>query len=107
MRILKFIVSGQTLKADPNCNFEGIVPGSEGHLQVEFAFSPDWNECVKVVGFYSTLGKEYPPQILKDGKSCIIPAEALKRRTIQLRVLGKGEAFTIKTNKVAFRQNGG
>lgn len=107
MRILKFMVNGQVLKADPGCNFNGIVPGSEGHLQAEFIFSPEWNGCAKVVGFYSALGKEYPPQILKDGKTCMIPAEALKRRTIQLRVFGRGEAFTIKTNKLAIRQNGG
>lgn len=107
MRKLKFIVDDQTLSQDSNCDFEGLVPGTNGYLQAEFAFSPEWNGCVKVVSFYSVLGKEYTPQLLKDGKSCTIPAEALTKRVFKLRVTGKNkDGSTIVTNKLAISQKG-
>jgi hypothetical protein len=33
LRVLDFIVSGQTVKPDPLCDFDGIVAGSSGYLQ--------------------------------------------------------------------------
>ena len=39
MRTLKFIVDGQILRQDPTCDFSNIVPGTEGYLIAEFAFS--------------------------------------------------------------------
>ena len=106
MRTLKFIVDKQLITKDPNCDFEGLVPGTEQYLQAEFSFSPEWNDCAKVASFYSVMGKEYTPQILKDGKTCIIPAEALKKRKFSIRIFGKG-AHSIVTNKVTVDQNGG
>lgn len=69
MRTLKFIVEGPVLKPDPECDFSGLVPG----LQAEFTLSKEWTSVPKVVAFYSRLGDEYPPQVLKDGKTCTIP----------------------------------
>lgn len=107
MRTLRFIVNGQIVKPDPNCDFSGLVPGTSGYLQAEFAFSEEWRNCVKVAGFYSMLGKEYTPQLLKDGKTCMIPAEALKRKAFKMQVAGKRGEYEIKTNKVTVSQNGG
>lgn len=107
MRTLKFIVDGQIIKQDPNCDFSGLVPGTEQYLEAEFSFSPEWSECAKVAAFYSLMGREYEPQILKDGKSCLIPSEALKRRVFKIQVIGKKEDFKITTNKVSVSQNGG
>lgn len=108
MRTLKFIVDGQIIRQDPNCDFSGLVPGTEGYLRAEFAFSPEWDGSVKVVGFYSNLGKEYEPQILDNARSCIIPAEALARRIFKVRVIGKTKTgFKLTTNKVAVSQEGG
>lgn len=107
MRTLRFIVNEQILEADPNCDFSGIVPGTDGYLKAEFSFSPEWNGCIKVARFYSIMGREYEPQILKDGKSCMIPAEALKNRTFKIEVLGRRDSFTLTTNKVAISQDGG
>lgn len=109
MRSLKFIVDGQSIMPDPNCNFEGLVPGTDGYLKAEFTFSSDWDGCVKVVSFFSIFGKEYIPQVLKDGHSCTIPNEALLRREFRVMVTGRHpeKKFTIKTSKLAVCQNGG
>lgn len=108
MRTLKFIVEDQILKVDPECDFSNLVPGTERYLRAEFVFSKEWNGYVKVASFFSPLGTEYDPQILKDGRSCIIPAEALVRRKFKVRVQGKGtEGKIMKTNKVTVCQNGG
>lgn len=106
MRKLKFIVDSQTITADPSCDFEGLVPGTDGYLQAEFTFSSEWNNCVKVASFYSALGKEYEPQILEDGKTCVIPKEALAKRVFKIRITGRNKESTIVTNKLAIRQEG-
>ena len=107
MRTLKFIVNKQIITLDPNCDFTGLIPGSEGYLQAEFIFSPEWRNCVKVAAFYSILGKEFPPQKLEDGKTCMIPAEALKGRKFKVQVIGKDDRVKLTTNKVTVSQNGG
>ena len=106
MRTLKFIVDGQILRQDPTCDFNNIVPGTEGYLRAEFAFSQEWDRTVKVVSF--TRGnKEFTPQVLKDNKSCTIPSEALEWRIFQLKVIGRRSDFKIITNKIAVLQDGG
>lgn len=107
MRTLKFIVDGMSITQDPSCDFDGLVPGSEGYLQAEFQFSKEWAGCTKVAGFYSVLGTEFPPQLLKDGKTCTIPAEALQKRQFKLMLIGKKEGMKITTNKLLVSQNGG
>lgn len=107
MRTLRFIVDKQIIKRDPNCDFNDLIPGTEGYLKAEFSFSSEWKDCVKVAAFWSAMGKEYPPQLLKDGKTCMIPAEALVKKTFKVQVIGKREGFKLTTNKVVVNQNGG
>lgn len=107
MRTLKFIVNDQTIAKDPNCNFDGLVPGSEGYLQAEFSFSSEWNGCRKVAAFYSRFGKEYQPQMLEDGKTCMIPTDAIKKAYFKIQVLGKKDNVGLVTNKLEIHQNGG
>lgn len=107
MRILKFIVDNQIIRADPTCDFSGLVPGTKGYLRAEFSFSPEWRGCTKVAAFWSMMGREYPPQILEDGKSCLIPEEALKRRTFKVQVIGKNSEVQLTTNKAVVNQDGG
>ena len=107
MRTLRFIVSGQIIKRDPTCDFDNLVPGSEGYLQAEFLFSSDWDGCVKVAGFGSQMGTEYPPQVLMDGKTCVIPPEATNRRYFTVHVVGKNGDFKLTTNKIFVSQDGG
>lgn len=107
MRTLKFIVDGQIITKDPDCNFDNLVPGTEGYLRAQFSFSREWDGCVKVASFWSAMGKEYPPQVLEDGVSCMIPSEALERYSFGIRVVGKKKNYKIKTNTVEVCQNGG
>lgn len=107
MRTLKFIVDGQVIKQDPSCDFSNLVPGTEEYLTAEFSFSSEWNGYAKVAEFYSALGLEYPPRALKNGKSCLIPSDALGKRIFKVRVIGRKGEEKILTNKVAVSQKGG
>ena len=107
LRTLKFIIDKQVLKQDPKCDFNDLVPGSEGFIQAEFSFSSDWDSYTKVVAFFSNLGEEYRPQILDKSLICSIPIEALKRRIFKLQIIGKKDDTIIRTNKVAVEQIGG
>lgn len=104
MRTLKFIVRGRILELDPACDFTGLVPGPNQSIRAEFAFSKEWHSAAKVVAFYSRLGAEYPPRALNDGRSCMIPADALTKRRFKLRVFGTDG---LVTNKVTVLQEGG
>lgn len=107
MRKLKFNVDNQIITRDPNCDFDNLIPGTKGYLRAEFAFTPDWNGWIKTATFYSALGIEYGTKELKDGKSCAIPTEALKRRAFKIRITGEKNGSTITTNKVVVQQRGG
>lgn len=108
MRTLKFIVDAQIIKQDPNCDFSNLVPGSKGYLQAYFSFSPEWNDFVKIAAFYSMMDREFEPQILEDGYTCIIPAEALERNRFKISVVGKNNrGMKMTTNTVEVYQNGG
>lgn len=106
MRTLKFIVDGLTISADPNCDFDNLVPGTEGYLKAEFSFSPDWDGYVKVAGFYSAMGVEYTPQQIKDN-CCMIPADALQKRVFKIKIVGSNGTSKMQTDKVTVRQMGG
>lgn len=103
MRTLKFIVEGQSIKPDPHCDFSGLVPGTGGYLKAEFTFSKEWTSTPKVAAFYSRLGKEYQPQHLTNGKSCMIPSEASSKRIFKVQILGKNG---LVTNKLEIDQKG-
>lgn len=108
MRTLKFIVDGQSIFPDPNCDFSNLVPGTKGYLQAEFKFSKEWAGTDKVAGFYSVLGREFPPQVISASNICPIPEEATKGEKFKIQVFGlKGADFKIQTDKVVVCQNGG
>lgn len=104
MRTLKFIVDGLLLKPDPQCDFSGLVPGTDGYLQAEFAFSKEWRTTPKVVAFYSQMGREYPPRVLEGSRTCLIPVEATRKRIFKVQVMGKNGLLT---NKLEIEQKGG
>lgn len=106
MRTLSFIVDGQIIKQNPECNFSDIVPGSSGYLIAKFKFSNDWDNTIKAAIFQNGENESYP-EILKDGSSCIIPSEVLINKQFTISVLGKNEKIKITTNKVKVVQNGG
>lgn len=107
MRTLRFIVRGQSATRDPKCDFDNLVPGSDGYLDLEVAFDKTWDKCVSIVaGFFDSLGHEYTPQIISNGR-CKIPADVLKNRVVKVQFYGRCEGKTIVTNKVEFHQDGG
>jgi hypothetical protein len=108
MRTLKFIIEGQTIFLDPNCDFSGLEPGTNGYLIAEFTFSKDWDRCTKVAAFFSNLGTEYEPQIINERTySCHIPAEALSKSIFKVQVIGQRNGYKLCTNKVKVYQKGG
>ena len=107
MRTLKFIVEGLIIKQDPNCDFENLVPGTDGYLEAEFTFSDEWNGFVKAASFFSPLGFEYPARLLRNGVVCDIPKEALAKRSFKIQIVGQCGSITMHTDKVEVKQNGG
>lgn len=107
MRTLKFIVDKQIITKDPNCDFEGLVPGTAGYLKAEFSFSSEWVGTAKVAAFYSPMGREFTPQILTDGRTCMIPEEATKGGAFQIKIFGQKGDYRIESNKILVNQNGG
>lgn len=108
MRVLNFIVDGQILKQDPNCDFSGMVPGTNNYVRAKFYFSPEWKTMSKVAAFWSRFGKEYPPKLIENGTTCDIPTEALESKYFKIQVIGKkSDGTTITTNKLEICQNGG
>lgn len=101
MRVLDFIVTGQTLRRDPACDFSGITAGSSGYLQARFRFSADWAGYKKAAVFTAS-GVEYPVG-LRDGM-CEIPAEALAGRVVRVMVVGRRGFSDLPTNEIAFSQ---
>ena len=101
MRTLKFIITAQNIQKDPDCDFTGIVAGTQGYLQAEFLFSQEWQGC-RMAAIFSCMRKEYP-QPIKNG-SCVIPAEALEWDNFGVRVVGQRDSYRITTNEVKVKQ---
>lgn len=101
MRTLKFIITAQAITKDPDCDFTGIVAGTEGYLRAEFSVSGEWAGC-RMAAVFSSMRKEYP-QPIKDG-SCVIPAEALEWDNFGVRVVGQRDSYRITTNEVKVKQ---
>ena len=104
MRILDFIVSGQLLQRDLNCDFSGIASGSRGYLKARFRFSSEWRGC-KVLAVFSCRGRDFYVQL--KNAICDIPDEALIGSVVGVKVIGQRGSTVIPTNKVCFEQDKG
>lgn len=107
MSTLNFIVKGQSMILDPTCDINSLIPAADGHFRAKFKFSSEWNGCTKVAAFFSNLGREYEPQIIKNNDTCIIPAEALGKSIFKVQVIGKNTNYKLRTNKVQVHLKGG
>lgn len=107
MRTLEFIVDGQTIKANPTCDFSGLFFSKKSDICAKFSFSSEWNDKVKVAAFWSMLGNEYEPQVLSEENTCIIPADAFSRASFKIQVLGMKGSSRLDTNKLVILQTGG
>lgn len=101
MRILRFIANGQMLEPDPECDFTGLISGTEGYLQAEFVFDSEWTGCRVAASFFN-LGKEYPT-IVENGK-CEIPAKSLDFQDFYVQLTGIRDGYKITTNRKIVRQ---
>ena len=107
MRTLRFIVDGQTIKQDLECDFTNLFSDKNSNICAEFILSSEWNDKIKVAAFWSMLDKEYEPQALDDKNSCVIPSDALKRASFKIQVLGLRGSEKLTTNKLTILQTGG
>lgn len=107
MKILKFNVQGQTITVDPLYNLNSSVPGTEENVVCKFTFSSEWSNCNKVAAFTSMLGHEYEPRLISRSNECVVPAEALKKRSFKLHIIGKKKDEKFLTNKITITQKGG
>ena len=103
MRELKFIVNGQSLQKDPNCDFSGIIRGSKGYLVAQFSFDSSWKGCTIAASFWH-FGKEYA--VLVQNNRCMIPDEALEGFSVGVTLRGIKKGYSISTNKAMFKQGG-
>ena len=103
MRTLKFIVSGQRIEKDPNCDFSGIVAGTAGYLSCQFDFDKEWSGTVQVAEFrrYET-SDPIPVKIV--GGCCEAPEKVLTGRNWYLRIVGKNKNLKITTNNIRVDQ---
>ena len=107
MRVLKFIVDSRGLRKDPKHELSSFTRDASSKMRAEFEFSPEWNNArVRVAGFWSN-GVEYPPQVLDNGVTCIIPEEVLEKPSFEIQIFCKNKTSTMKTNKLQVRLNGG
>lgn len=104
MRELRFIVDGQNIRKDENCDFSGIVAGTKGYLQAKFLLPREWQGCIIAASFF-LLSQEYPVILGSDGK-CEIPKEALiwDYFDVQLTGINNSKGYKIVTNKVRVEQ---
>lgn len=101
MRTLTFLVNGQSIRKDPDCDFSGLVAGTSNYLRARFIFSSEWDGCKKAASFWS-VGKEYAVPVING--ECMIPEEALARREFQVSVTGARGSYRIRTGKVRVQQ---
>lgn len=103
MRVLKFIVNGQSLQKDPNCDFSGIIRESIGYLVAEFSFDSAWKDCTIAASFWH-FGEEHA--VLVQNNRCMIPDEALRGFSVGVTLRGVKKGYSISTNKAIFEQGG-
>ena len=101
MRLLEFNVDSQHVQKDPNCDFSGIVAGTENYLRAKFTFSDEWRDCKKAVSFWRG---EKEHAVLLNNDTCNIPPEVLVGATFKVSVTGQRNGYRITTNKTIVRQ---
>lgn len=107
MRTLVFNVKSQNIYPNSPTDIGGLVAGTSGYIRAKFLFSEDWDGCVKVAGFNSTDGAEFPPKVLDKENSCVIPTEALAYHEFDMKLYGKKKDYIITTRPIRIKQYGG
>ena len=108
-RFLRFEVIYQRIRKHDQCDFEGIVAGSEGYLQAQFYFDPEeWEDSVyiRIASFWvdSPYGLQEFSVKLDDNNCCTIPKEVLTSDRFYVSVTVAGENYKVTTNKIKIIQ---
>ena len=103
MRTLEFDVQKQRLTKKSDCDFSGLVAGSQNYLEAKFNFSDEWNACTtKVASFWNN--DEESAVFLNAENKCIIPDEALTSDKFYVSVIGVNSSYRIGTNRSKVKQ---
>ena len=105
MRTLIFAVSGQKIRQDPDSDFSGIFPGSEGYLKARFLFDREWNGTVKVAEFRRFTSEDPVSVPIRNGE-CMVPAKVTGGKSWYVKVIGKRGDVIIPTENCRVRQEG-
>lgn len=109
-RVLSFVVEGQTIKKDEQCDFTGLVSGTKGYYAAKFSFDKTWKDYQKVAVFRTTATKKYVPIV--DG-IYEIPDEVTKGLLYYVSVVGVMDGaslqatVTLPTTETFVRQKRG
>lgn len=101
MRLLNFIVHGQTLSQDPECSFDDIIAGSKKYIKINFKFDKEVDKYRKIASFSDGTIKEYMPII--DGE-CSFPESLASKKYVRIGVLLIFKKQYIPTNTITIRQ---
>lgn len=101
MRLLNFIVNGQHISKDPNCDFSKIVAGSSNYLKAHFTFSPEWQDCKKAASFWRGSNEH---AVLLKNDMCDIPPEVLTGLTFGVSVTIQNGNTRVPTDRVIVSQ---
>ena len=105
MRILPFVVNGQTLDKADEESFESLVRGSKGYLKCSFKFNRSWDDYVKAVEFIGDKNSEF--YYLKDDM-VDVPNSIAALPYFRVKVYGIMDSKTqFSTNTVLVRQKRG
>ena len=107
MRTLFFYVKRQIIQPYSKDGLGGLVAGTEGYVRAKFNFSSDWDDCKKVVGFFSLDGEEFSPRVLDEEGCCMIPKEALALHEFNIVLYGRKDGYTIVSRPIKITQYGG
>ncbi len=103
-RVLSFIVEGQSIRKDPNCDFTGLVSGTKGYYQAKFSFDKEWKDYKCIAIFKTSKITKFVPII---NNACSIPDEITEHLNYRISVLGQSGLQSIPTTEVSIRQNKG
>lgn len=103
MRELKFNVKGQTLEKDPNCDFDGLIMGSNNYICLVFNFSDEWKEARRAIEFTAgNMNKFY-----EIDSAVILPEEITVKPYFKITLHAVSGDTQFKTNSVLIRQERG
>ena len=92
--ILQFnVINQKIVRTDDNY----IVANSQYYLQMDFQFTRDWDDAIKIITFRN--GQDNPSIELKDD-SCVVPWEVIKVPAFTFSIVGKKDATIITTDVV-------